>query len=270
GLRAVIWRCLEKDRAARFQSSSALAAALAPFSSAQRSASIPPVTARPLSIPPGQTMASIAESRSMPAPTSGPPSMPMPVHLPTSPSIPMTRPHQQPVAAAPSKSRAMLLGVLSVSVIGLGGLVGYLALSKKKESATPVAASTPAPSPMPAPTPAPTPAPSTSPTPAPSTSPTPAPTPAPSTPRRPPPKPADPPPFKSQLGPIETELLKLEGRIAATPKVAPEYSSLVMSATQMSCSIRDVDRAKSWFEKITDAGNRNSAIDTCKQYNITL
>ena len=65
-------------------------------------------------------------------------------------------------------------------------------------------------------------------------------------------------------------MLKLEGRIAATPKVAPEYSSLTMSATQMACAIGDLDRAKSWLQQIADADKRKTAIDTCKQYKITL
>ena len=251
GLAAVIFRCLEKDRAARFQSAAELAAALAPYASV-RHASIPPgVTARPVSIAAsGQTMASM----------SGPPSMPLPVHKPPT-----------AIVVAPQKSRAVLLGVLAASVIGVGGLVGYLALSKTEAPPTVTASTT---STTPAPTPSPAPSPAPSPTPAP-----PIPTPGsattarkPSTtrPSTKPPPPTDPAPFQSRLSPFEAELLKLEGRIAATPKDSSQYADLLMSATQMACGVRDVERARAWFEQLQPADKRQRAIDACKKYNIAL
>jgi serine/threonine protein kinase len=252
GLRAVIFRCLEKDRAARFQSASELAAALAPFASAARHASIPPVaTVQPRSIPSGQTMASM----------SGPPSMPMPVHQPPAPT-------------APAKSRAVLLGILAASVIGVGGLIGYLALSNRDTTSSPTAPTTVATSPpvatpdapvAPAPDAARAPTPAAAPAP-----PTTAPAPKPTKPATRAPTPPPPASLESRLSPFEAQLLKLEGQIAATPKVAPEYPDMVMSATQMSCAIRDVGRAKAWFAALTVADKRQRAIVECKKYNIVL
>ena len=69
---------------------------------------------------------------------------------------------------------------------------------------------------------------------------------------------------------MEIELAKLEGRISATPKVAAEYPSLMMLATQMACSVGDKYKARRYFVEISNPELRDRAAEACRAHGIGL
>jgi hypothetical protein len=65
-------------------------------------------------------------------------------------------------------------------------------------------------------------------------------------------------------------MLMLEGQINATPKSAPQMQGMLMSVTQMACAVGDLEKAKLYFARITDATKRQEVIEACRMYKVTL
>ena len=248
GLCAVIWRCLEKQREARYPDVGALAAALAPFGTpatrgyAARCGGGPHTSA----------------SMSMPARIETPPALPPP-QVPTIPTLPSASVPQAMSAfvpaPSPQRSRGLLVGGLAVAVLALGGAIGYVATRGSAKSArneAPAARELAAASPdvdAAVPIAVPTPAPSDAAVPVVAT------------------PPSIDPALREEY---EQGLLDVEERIRRFEHDPPTVQVALVSAVQMSCALGQVARAKAYLAKLVDPRRRAAATEACRSYKLAL
>jgi len=243
GLRAVIMRCLEKDRSARFPDVGALAAALAPFGATTT-----------------QTYATLAGSTTTPLGT----------------VVGQTTP---PYVAASGRRRVLLLAPLALALVG-GALAGTYFLVRDSSAKEPGAAVEPAPTeaalapvetkPTPAAAPATAPAPAIAPVvaapvvtapvvtapvvtaPVEATPPAPVTTPAP------------------VLAQYAAALANTEQQITTYANDPALLQNLYLTAVGMACALKDASKARMYFAKMTNKDSRKDARDACSAHGISL
>jgi serine/threonine-protein kinase len=273
----VLFRCMRKDRAQRYQTVGDLAAALAPFGGPTAHAHLRMIRSAPafVAAPPAAPSPAIV-ARHAPTVGSGPrptvdamsPSMPPSMSGSMSPSMPSSMPSSMSPSGsggARPRSRALVLATLGIVLVGAGVLVGVLATrgSASSKSAA-VAASTPDAALAGNRT-----------------------------------APFDAAVAGTHAEPVDAAVVARaepvpavdagvlpkhfandpEGyadyrrqfaRLERTVALNPDESRILFSAVTMACILAEADKARAYFAKLADAKIRQQALDACKAYDVVL
>ena len=252
-LAEVLFRCMHKDRAQRYQTVGELAGALAPFGGADARRyvamirSAPALPAAAPAVATRETVASIHAPRPVDAaPT--PASAMAPALSVASRAVP---------APASRRSRTALWAVLGLVVVAGGGLVGYAAIGGTSSAKPPASSGG---SQLPAPSGSSPSAAAASPHPSAGSQGTAASPPAPQ---------ALPKAFANdpeRLAEFRADFAKLERTVALNP----DEPRILFSAITMACILEEHAKAKAYFAKVTDAKTRTQAADACAAYGVKL